>query len=131
MDNKKIIEEFRASGGAVASFGAMKLLLLHTTGAKSGNQYVNPLAYSTDGDNLVIFASKGGAPTNPDWYYNLVAHPQTTVEVGIDTLEVVAREAKGEERDRLYGMQAEKNAHFKSYQDKTERVIPVFVLEKV
>lgn len=132
MNNEPVIKEFRENEGKVGGyFAGMELLLLHTTGAKSGKEYVNPLAYTHDGDNFVIIASKGGAPSNPDWYYNLVANPETTVEVGADTINVKAREAQGEERDELYAAQAEKYPGFKDYQEKTDRVIPVFVLEKV
>jgi deazaflavin-dependent oxidoreductase (nitroreductase family) len=132
MNNEKVIEEFRANGGKAGGwFANMDLLLLHVTGAKSGKEYVNPLVYTHDGDNLVVIASKGGAPDNPDWYNNLVANPETTVEVGSETFAVKAREAVGEERDKLYAAQAEKYPGFKDYQEKTDRVIPVFVLEKV
>ncbi|MGO9973633.1 MAG: nitroreductase/quinone reductase family protein, partial [Solirubrobacteraceae bacterium] len=89
--NAKIIEEFRANGGRVGGmFESMPLLLLHHTGAKSGKQRVNPLAYQRDGDRYVIFASKAGAPTNPDWYHNLKAHPEVAIEVGTETINVVA-----------------------------------------
>jgi deazaflavin-dependent oxidoreductase (nitroreductase family) len=127
--NAKIIEEFRANGGRVGGmFEGTPLLLLHHVGAKSGERRVNPLAFYEDGERYVIFASKGGAPTNPGWYYNLVANPQTTVEVGPATLSVVATEAVGEERDRLFRAQAERSPQFAEYQAGTERVIPVIVL---
>ncbi len=133
MNNDSVIEEFRNNNGKVGGyFAGMELLLLHTIGAKSGKEYVNPLAYTTDGDDIVIIASKGGAPTNPDWYYNLTTHPETTIEVGNETYRVVAREATGEERDRLYAAQAEKYPGFKDYVTKAgDRIIPVFVLQKV
>jgi deazaflavin-dependent oxidoreductase (nitroreductase family) len=132
MDNEKVIEEFRSNDGKVGGyFAGMELLLLHTIGAKSGNEHIKPLAYTKDGDNFVVIASKGGAPAHPAWYYNVLANPRMTVEVGTDTFEVEAREAVGEERDKLYAAQAELYPGFKDYQEKTERVIPVFVLEKV
>ncbi|MGP0051696.1 MAG: nitroreductase/quinone reductase family protein, partial [Solirubrobacteraceae bacterium] len=89
--NAKIIDEFRASGGRVGGmFESMPLLLLHHTGAKSGKQRINPLAYQRNGDRYVIFASKAGAPTNPDWYHNLKAHPEVAIEVGTETIHAVA-----------------------------------------
>ena len=129
--NRSIIEEFHANGGKVGGqFAGGTLLLLTTTGAKSGKQRINPLAYTTDGDRLVIIASKGGAPTNPDWYYNLLAHPQVSVEVGTETFEATATLVTGEERDRLYANQATLMPGFAEYQKKTTRKIPVFVLER-
>jgi deazaflavin-dependent oxidoreductase (nitroreductase family) len=127
--NAQIIHEFRANEGRVGGmFENMPLLLLHHTGAKSGTTYVNPLAYMRDGDRYVIFASKGGAPDNPGWYYNLKAHPDTTIEVGTETSEVLAREAQGEERDRLFTAQADRSPQFAEYQANAGRVIPVMVL---
>src|ERR1700748_2219544 len=97
--NARIIEQFHANDGVVGGmFEGMPLLLLHHTGAKSGMARINPLAYQRDDGRYVVFASKGGAPTNPDWYYNLKAHPETTIEVGTDTLPVVATEGTGDER---------------------------------
>jgi len=127
--NAKIIEEFRANEGRVGGmFESMPLLLLHHTGARSGTAYTNPLAYLRDGDRYVIFASKGGAPDNPGWYYNLKAQPETTIEVGTDTLDVHADEADTAERDRLFSTQAERSPAFAEYQAKAGRVIPVMVL---
>jgi deazaflavin-dependent oxidoreductase (nitroreductase family) len=127
--NAKIIEEFRANEGRVGDmFEGMPLLLLHHTGAKSGKSRINPLAYQADGGRYVIFASKAGAPTNPDWYHNLKAQPNVKVEVGTDTIDVVAGEATGEERERLYRTQAERIPQFADYEQKTDRVIPVIVL---
>lgn len=127
--NAQIIDEFRANEGRVGGmFENMPLLLLHHTGAKSGKDYVNPLAYLRDDDRYVIFASKGGAPDNPGWYYNLKAHPETSVEVGRDTLDVRAVEAEGEEHDRLFATQASRTPAFAEYQAKAGRVIPVMVL---
>ena len=127
--NAQIIDEFRANEGRVGGmFQNMPLLLLHHTGAKSGTVYTNPLAYLRDGDRYVIFASKGGAPENPAWYYNLKAHPDTTIEVGTYTLDVNAGEAASEERDRLFTTQAERSPAFADYQAQAGRVIPVMVL---
>jgi deazaflavin-dependent oxidoreductase (nitroreductase family) len=127
--NARIIEEFRANQGRVGGmFEGTPLLLLHHTGAKSGQRRTNPLVYQRDGDRYVVFASKAGAPTNPDWYHNLRAHPEITIEVGPDTIDVVASEAAGEERDRLFRAQAERSPQFAEYQKKTERTIPVIVL---
>lgn len=127
--NARIIDEFRANEGRVgAPFEGSTLLLLHHVGAKSGKDRINPLVYNRDGDRYVIFASKAGAPTNPDWYHNLKAHPDVTIEVGTDTIEVRAEEATGEERDRLFHAQTERSPQFAEYQSKTERVIPVIVL---
>jgi deazaflavin-dependent oxidoreductase (nitroreductase family) len=127
--NARIIEEFRANEGRVGGmFEGSTLLLLHHVGAKSGEDRINPLAYNRDGDRYVVFASKAGAPTNPDWYHNLKAHPDVRIEVGTDTIEVRAEEATGEDRDRLFSAQAERSPQFAEYQSKTERVIPVIVL---
>ena len=127
--NAKIIDEFRANEGRVGGmFDGLPLLLLHHTGAKSGTERVNPLAYQDDGGRYVIFASKGGAPTNPGWYYNLKAHPDTKVEVGADTIDVVASEATGEERERFFRAQVERVPQFGEYEQKAGRVIPVIVL---
>ena len=127
--NSQIIDEFRANGGRVGRmFEGTPLLLLHHTGAKSGKSRVNPLAYRADGERYVIFASKAGAPTNPDWYHNLKAHPKVTIEVGPDTINAVASEATGEERERLFSAQAERSPQFAEYQTKTDRIIPVIVL---
>ena len=127
--NEQIIEEFRANEGRVGRpFEGTPLLLLHHTGAKSGQSRINPLAYLSDDGRYVVFASKGGAPTNPDWYHNLKAHPKVTIEVGTDTFDVVASEATGEERERLFGIQAERTPAFAEYQKGTKRLIPVMVL---
>jgi deazaflavin-dependent oxidoreductase (nitroreductase family) len=127
--NQQIIDEFHANEGRVGGmFERMPLLLLHHTGAKTGASRVNPLAYMDDDGRYVIFASKGGAPTNPDWYHNLMTNPLATVEVGTDTVSVRAAESVGEERDRLFRAQAERAPQFAEYATKTERVIPVIVL---
>jgi deazaflavin-dependent oxidoreductase (nitroreductase family) len=127
--NARIIEEFRANGGVVGGpFEGRPMLLLHHVGAKSGTTRVNPLVYRRDGDRYVIFASKGGAPTNPDWYHNLKAHPGITIEVGTDTLEVTAEEASPEQRERLFRTQVEEVPRFGEYAKQAGRVIPVMVL---
>jgi deazaflavin-dependent oxidoreductase (nitroreductase family) len=128
--NRKIIEEFRANEGRVGGpFEGVPILLLHHTGAKSGQERVSPLAYQADGDRLVVFGSKGGAPTNPGWYYNLLANSRTTVEVGTETREVNARVAEGEERQRIWDRQKALVPAFADYEQKTPRQIPVVVLE--
>jgi deazaflavin-dependent oxidoreductase (nitroreductase family) len=127
--NAQLIEEFRANGGKAGGiFEGMPLLLLHNVGAKSGREFVTPLAYLADGGRHVIFASKGGAPVNPGWYHNLKAEPNVSIEVGAETLAVVAAEATGEERDRLFRTQAEQQPQFAEYATKTDRKIPVIVL---
>lgn len=129
--NQKIIEEFRANGGKVGGpFADATMLLLHTRGAKSNQPRVNPLVYTTDGEHLVIIASKGGAPTNPDWYYNLLAHPNVEVEVGTERFPVRATVAEGQERDRLFNQMVAQRPGFADYQKNTTRRIPVVVLER-
>jgi deazaflavin-dependent oxidoreductase (nitroreductase family) len=128
--NSKIIAEFRANGGKVGGqFDGAPLLLLHTTGARTGAERVNPMMYLADGDRLAVFASKAGAPTNPDWYHNLLANPRVTVEVGSQTRHVVARVADGEERHRLWEEQKRNYPGFADYESKTDRQIPVVILE--
>lgn len=128
--NAAIIDEFRANGGKVGGqFAGAPMLLLHTTGARSGTERVNPLVYQPDGENLVIFASKGGAPTHPDWYHNLATHPDVTVEVGDRTVPMRARVAEGAERERLWERQKKVMPGFADYEANTSRVIPVVVLE--
>jgi deazaflavin-dependent oxidoreductase (nitroreductase family) len=132
MHNENIIKEFRDNAGKVGGhFANMNLLLITIKGAKSGKPYTYPLAYTKDGDNFVIAASKGGADHHPDWYHNLVANPHATVEVGTDKFEVEATEAKGEERDRLYAQHATAYPQFWDYEKKTSRKIPAFSLAKV
>jgi deazaflavin-dependent oxidoreductase (nitroreductase family) len=127
--NARVIEQFRANGGRVGEpFQNMPLLLLHHVGARTGTERVNPVAYLADGNRYVIFASKAGAPTNPDWYHNLRAHPDVTIEVGTDTLKATAQEATGEERERLFRAQAKDVPTFAEYEQKTDRVIPVMIL---
>jgi deazaflavin-dependent oxidoreductase (nitroreductase family) len=127
--NAQIIEEFHVNDGRVGGiFDGTPLLLLHHTGAKSGKGRINPLAFLSDDGRYVVFASKAGAPTNPDWYHNLKAQPNVTIEIGTDTIDAVASEATGEERERLFRAQAERAPQFAEYQQQTERVIPVIVL---
>ena len=129
--NAAIIDEFRANGGKVGGqFEGAPMLLLHTTGAKTGKERVNPLVYATDGDNLVVFASKAGAPTHPDWYHNLVANPDVTAEVATDTVLMRARVAEGDERERIWSRQVQVMPGFAEYQANTSRTIPVVVLER-
>lgn len=128
--NSKIIDEFRANGGKVGGpFEGAPLLLLHTMGARSGQERVNPMMYRTDGDRLVVFASKAGAHTNPDWFHNLRANPSVRVEVGTETRNMVARVADADERDRFWKAQKRDWPGFADYETKTERQIPVVVLE--
>ncbi len=130
--NTGVITEFRANEGKVGGmFEGMPLLLLHTTGAKSGKERINPLAYRSDGEALVVFASKGGAPTHPDWFHNVRANPKVTVEVGTDQREMVARVAEGDERNRLWEAQKLEFPGFAEYESKTDRQIPVVVLDPV
>jgi deazaflavin-dependent oxidoreductase (nitroreductase family) len=129
--NQRIIEEFRANEGKPPSWsGTSPLLLVHHRGAKSGTERVNPVAYLEDGGRYLIFASKAGAPTNPDWYHNLKAHPETTIEVGSETIPVTVEEVTGDERDRLFAAQAERSPQFTEYQEKTDRLIPVIALTR-
>jgi deazaflavin-dependent oxidoreductase (nitroreductase family) len=129
--NTKVIEEFRANGGKVGGqFKNATMVLITTTGARTGKQRVNPLVYLPDGDRVVIFASKAGAPTNPDWFYNLRANPLVTVEVGSDKYQARAVILEGEERDRLYAEQVKRFAAFGEYEAKTTRKIPVIALER-
>jgi deazaflavin-dependent oxidoreductase (nitroreductase family) len=130
--NKAIIEEFRANGGKVGGYFAnVSVLLLHTTGAKSQQQRVNPLVYTTDGDRFVVAASKRGDPTNPDWYYNVVAHPLVTVEVGTEQFQARATIAAEPERTRLYDQIAAARPNYAEYQRSTTRIIPVIVLTRI
>src|ERR1017187_3411754 len=129
--NDKLIEEFRANGGKVLSgpFVGAPLLLLTTTGAKSGRPTTTPLVYTRDGDRIVIIASKAGAPTHPAWFHNLKAHPTPTIEVGIERFQVRAVITTGPER--LFNPQAKAMPAFVGYQKNTTRQIPVIVLERI
>jgi deazaflavin-dependent oxidoreductase (nitroreductase family) len=129
--NKKIIEEFRANGGKVGGrLENMSLLLLHTTGARSGQPRINPVVYMKDGERHVIIASKGGAPTHPGWYYNLVANPEVSVEVGTEEFKALATVTSEPERAELYARMASLYPFFADYEQKTERVIPVITLTR-
>jgi deazaflavin-dependent oxidoreductase (nitroreductase family) len=131
--NGKIIEEFRANGGKVGGpFQGANMLLLHHTGARSGAERVTPLGYQPVGEGYAIFASKAGAPTNPDWYHNLVANPDATIEVGTDSVKVVARVAEPTERDVIWARQKERSPQFAAYEESAApRRIPVVVLDPV
>ena len=128
--NDTIIEEFRANSGKVGGrYERQPLLLLHHRGARSDVERVNPLAYQRVGDSYAVFATKGGSPTNPDWYHDLVANPRAKVEVGTEAFDVNARVARGEERGRIWEEQKRLNPSFADYEEKTEREIPVVVLD--
>ena len=130
--NAKIIEEFRANDGIVGGpFEGAPMLLLHSTGAKSAQERVNPLMYRTEGDEIAIFASKAGAPDNPDWYHNLRANPDASIEVGSETREVRVRIAQGDERDGIWERQKAEWPQFAEYEKSTERTIPVVLLSPV
>jgi deazaflavin-dependent oxidoreductase (nitroreductase family) len=130
--NARIIDEFRANGGVLGPpLTGRSMVLLTTTGARSGVARVTPLAYLQQGDDIAVFASKAGAPTNPDWYHNLLADPHVTVELGTESYEAVATVLEGDERDRVYAIQAERTPVFADYAVKTDRVIPVVVLKRV
>jgi deazaflavin-dependent oxidoreductase (nitroreductase family) len=130
--NAPIIEEFRANHGKVGGqFEGATLLLLHTTGAKTGAERVNPVMYRPVDGGWAVFASKGGAPTNPDWYHNLLANPKVTVEVGDDTYEAVARVLEGDERERVWEPHKQAWPGFAEYERRTSRQIPVVLLEPV
>lgn len=127
--NKRIIEDFRENGGVVGGgFEGRPLLLLHTTGARTGHERVSPLMYRDEGGRIFVFASRGGSPTNPDWYHNLRANPQVTYEIGTETRTARAVEVVGDERDGVYARHASAFPMFAEYQEKTDREIPVIEL---
>ena len=128
--NAGIIEEFRVNGGTAAAFAKQPILLLHTTGAKSGQKRINPLAYLAEGDRVYVFASNEGRPTNPDWFHNLMADSNVTVELGIEMFPSIATVLSGAERDRVYAVQAAFNPGFAEYEAKTTRTIPVVELTR-
>jgi deazaflavin-dependent oxidoreductase (nitroreductase family) len=130
--NQSVIDDFRAHGGHVSSghFFGRDLLLLTNKGARSGDLRTTPLAYTRDGDDYVIVASKGGDDSHPAWYRNLLANPQATIEIEDEIVPVIATEVKDEERRRLYDAHAEAHASFKDYEAKTSREIPVFILKR-
>ena len=129
--NDKIIEEFRSNDGRVGgNFEGAPLLLLHSTGAKSGRERVSPMMYRKVGDAWAVFASKAGADSNPDWYYNLLANPRARIEVGTQTFDVTARTTSDEEREPIWSAQKAEYTGFAGYEQKTSRQIPVVILEK-
>ncbi|WP_309501145.1 nitroreductase family deazaflavin-dependent oxidoreductase [Saccharopolyspora gloriosae] len=128
--NTRIINEFRANGGRVGGqFDGAPMVLVHHVGAKSATQRVNPMMYQKVGDAYAVFASAAGADKNPDWYHNLLAHPDTEIEVGTDTVAVRARDLPAEERDPIWERQKRDYPGFAGYEAKTSRVIPVVLLE--
>ncbi len=129
--NDQVIAEFRANEGKVGGmFVGAPIVLLTSTGVKTGKPHTTPLMYLPDGDRVVVFASKGGAPTNPQWFINLVAHPDATAEVGTEKFDVRAVVAEGEERDRLFEEQKTRYPQFGEYEKSTPRTIPVVALER-
>ncbi len=130
--NQGVIKEFRANQGKVSGqMEGMPMILLTTTGAKTGRTLVRPLVYTRDGDRIVLVASFAGGPHNPPWYHNLIANPVATVEVGAEKFQVRAKPAAGEERERLFNQHAAKMPIFNDYRKKTTRQIPVLVLERI
>lgn len=130
--NAKTIEEFRANGGKVGgNFEGAPLLLLHHKGAKTGKERVSPVMYQAVGRDYAVFATKGGAPTNPDWYHNLLANPNAAIEVGAETRAVHARVAEGNEREQIWSTQKERYPGFRDYEAQTSRQIPVVILEPI
>jgi deazaflavin-dependent oxidoreductase (nitroreductase family) len=130
--NSAIIEEFRANEGRVGGqFDGAPLLLLHSTGAKTGTERINPMMYQSTDGGLAVFASKAGADTNPDWFHNLVANPQARVEVGVETFDVKARVAQSDEREQIWSEQKRRYPGFAEYERMTTRQIPVVILERV
>jgi deazaflavin-dependent oxidoreductase (nitroreductase family) len=129
--NRQVIEEFRANGGRVGGvWERTPLLLLTTVGARSGERRTTPMGYMPDGGRLIVFASAGGAPTHPDWYHNLLAHPDVTVEVGTETFDALAVITKDAERDRLWTRGAELYPSLAEHQAKTTRQTPVIALSR-
>jgi deazaflavin-dependent oxidoreductase (nitroreductase family) len=129
--NAQTIAEFRKNHGKVGGyFEGAPLLLLHTSGKRSGKPRVNPMMYLKDGDRYLVFASKAGADTHPDWYHNLKANPEVQAEIGDETIDVHAEEITGRERDDIYRRQATLYPGFAEYERKTKRVIPVIALTK-
>lgn len=129
--NQKIIDEFRANEGRVGGpFEGAPMVLVHHTGAKTGTERVNPMMYQQVGDAWAVFASAAGADRNPAWYHNLLAHPDTSIEVGTETIPVHVRELSRDERDPVWETQKERYPGFADYESKTSRVIPVLLLER-
>ncbi len=128
--NTSVVEEFRANGGQVAAFAGAPLLLLHTTGAKTGQPRLHPLMYRALGADWVIFASYAGAEHDPAWYRNLQANPTAQIEVGEEVIDVRARFTEGAERDQIWEQQKQAYPQFAEYEEKTDRTIPVVVLSR-
>ena len=133
--NREVVAEFRSNQGVVDTaaggyFKGKPVLILHTTGAKTGAERANPLMYLDEGDRRFVFASKGGAPHNPDWYYNLKANPGVTVEMGTESYPATASVITGPERDRIYAEQVAAFPQFGEYEQKTTRKIPVVALDR-
>lgn len=130
--NQQIVDEFRANGGKVGGhFAGSTLVLLTTTGAKSGRQTISPVMCTVDGDRILVYASAAGRPNNPAWYHNVVANPDVTVELGTETFPARATEITGPERDRLWAEQVARAPGFGEYERMTTRTIPVVALERV
>jgi deazaflavin-dependent oxidoreductase (nitroreductase family) len=130
--NLNVIEEFRANDGKVGgNFEGAPVLLLHTTGAKSGTERINPMMYLEEDGRIYVFASKAGADSHPDWYYNLIANPEVTVEAGTETFKANATQVDKSERDRIYAEQVVLFPGFGEYEKKTTRLIPVIALDRV
>jgi deazaflavin-dependent oxidoreductase (nitroreductase family) len=129
--NKGIVEEFRSNGGVVGGmFDGMPMIIVTHRGAKSGTQYETPLVFSRDGDDVIVIASKGGAPEHPQWFHNLVANPDVTVEVGTERYPATAIVAEGDDRALLYDAQVAQMPQFDEYRQKTAREIPVVILRR-
>jgi len=129
--NRGIIEQFRANDGKVGPpFEGAPLLILHSTGAKSGKNRLAPIVFQSVGDAWAVFASKAGAPDNPDWYHNLVANPRAKIELGTEDVDVTARVLEGDERSEVWEKQKQLMPGFAEYEAKTDRVIPVVLLER-
>jgi deazaflavin-dependent oxidoreductase (nitroreductase family) len=130
--NRRVIDEFRAGGGRISGpVEGFTLLLLHHQGARTGLERVTPVAYQLLSDGWAVFAAHGGAPTHPDWFHNVVVHPETTIEIGVDTIPVRARVATGEEREQIWARQKLFFPRFAKYEERTEREIPVVILERL
>ena len=129
--NKQIIDEFRANQGVMGGpFEGMPMLILHTTGRKTGRDIETPLVYLPDGDDQVVFASAAGSPAHPQWFLNLEANPSVTVELGSETVAMTARVVTGDERNALYARQVEVMPQFGGYQEDNPRIIPAIVLSR-
>lgn len=130
--NPNIIQEFRANGGKAGNMPGVNFLLLHTLGARSNQPRITPVLYFKDGDNYVIVAAKGGAPTNPDWYYNILAHPDdVALEVGTEQFKARATVAEPAERDRIFADVARQAPNFAEYQKDNPRILPIVLLERL